>query len=366
MEVVRSGGARLPCLGGLAMTPAKLGAMTFDPVAKAQQLVDESTSWDTSVTVDAEPGDIPLVDVTTYFATGERVDLDAVAAVVREACETVGFFQLTGHGVPRSLIEATFAETRRLHALPADATDAIRLDRPDFPLRGVGYMPVGERKLPIRAHGNVNEAFVIKTDRDIGFDDNQWPDEHVIPGFRDAVERYAGAVEALAMRLLPIYAVALDMEPDFFDEGFTDPFWRLRMTHYPPVDRDLENDGDLGDYGIPPHVDTTFCTLLLQDSPGLTIYSTPRDAWVNAAVVDDAYVVNTGELLRQWTNDRFLSVRHFANNHGQDASRYSIPFFFNANADYPMACVPSCCGPDNPAKYPPVSYLQSQAVVQGE
>ena len=349
--------------------------MTFDPVAKARQLVEESTSWDTSVTVDAEPGDIPMVDVSAYFASGERADLDAVATVVREACETVGFFQLTGHGVPRPLIEATFAETRRLHALPADVTDRIRLDRPDFPLRGVGYMPVGERKLPIRSSGNVNEAFVIKTDRDIDFDDNQWPDERAIPGFRAAVERYAEAVEGLAMRLLPIYAVALDMAPDFFDEGFRHPFWRLRMTHYPPVHigrRDeRETDAELGDYGIPPHVDTTFFTLLLQDSPGLTIYSTLRDAWVNAAVVDDAYVVNTGELLRQWTNDRFLSVRHYANNNaannnGQDASRYSIPFFFNATADYPMACVPSCCGPDNPAKYPPVSYLQSQAVVQGE
>jgi isopenicillin N synthase-like dioxygenase len=266
-------------------------------------------------------------------------------------------------------------------------------------------MPVGERKLPIRDSGNVNEAFVIKTDREIGYDDNQWPDETAIPGFRAATERYARTVEALARRLLPIYAVALDVAPDFFDAGFTHPFWRLRMTHYPPVgeridgrgtdpgdsdlgdsdlgdnnlhdnnlhDNDLhDNDlhdnrreAGLGDYGIPPHVDTTFFTLLLQDSPGLTIYSTPRDAWVNADVIDGAYVVNTGELLRQWTNDRFLSVRHFANN-GRDTSRYSIPFFFNANADYPMQCIPTCCGPDNPPRYPPVSYLESQAVVQGE
>ncbi|MFT6039655.1 MAG: isopenicillin N synthase-like dioxygenase, partial [Candidatus Azotimanducaceae bacterium] len=46
--------------------------------------------------------------------------------------------------------------------------------------------------------------------------------------------------------------------------------------------------------------------------------------------------------------------------------RYSIPFFLNANSDYPMTCVPSCCGPDNPPKYPPISYAESQAVIQGE
>ena len=82
-------------------------------------------------------------------------------------------------------------------------------------------------------------------------------------------------------------------------------------------------------------------------------------------VVPGALVVNTGELLRQWSNDRFLSTRHFANN-ASDADRYSVPFFFNATADFPMACLPSCHGPDNPPKYPTISYLQSQGVTQGE
>jgi len=82
-------------------------------------------------------------------------------------------------------------------------------------------------------------------------------------------------------------------------------------------------------------------------------------------VVENAFVVNSGELLKQWTNDRFLSVRHFANVRG-DQDRYSIPFFFNANADYPMECVPTCCSADNPPRYPAISYNESQAVVQGE
>jgi isopenicillin N synthase-like dioxygenase len=75
--------------------------------------------------------------------------------------------------------------------------------------------------------------------------------------------------------------------------------------------------------------------------------------------------VNSGELLRQWSNDRFLSTRHFANNTSGE-SRYSVPFFFNANADYPMECLPSCHGPGNPPRYPTISYKESQAVVQGE
>ena len=161
--------------------------------------------------------------------------------------------------------------------------------------------------------------------------------------------------------MLPIYARALNMPKDFFNDAFINPLYRLRMTHYPAVALDPENA-----FGIAPHVDTSFCTILAQDQPGLTIFSERRKVWVNAPVVKDSFIVNTGELLKQWTNDRFLSTRHFAKNNTGTQSRYSIPFFFNANPHYVMSCIPSCCSGSNPAKYPPISYTQSQGVVQGE
>ena len=89
------------------------------------------------------------------------------------------------------------------------------------------------------------------------------------------------------------------------------------------------------------------------------------DEWIVVPVVPDAFVVNCGELLRHWSNDRFLSARHFVDNPGS-SSRYSIPFFFNANADHVMQPLASCFGPGNPLRYPPVSYRQSQAAAQGE
>jgi isopenicillin N synthase-like dioxygenase len=334
----------------------------FNPEKKEQQLLEEATSWNTSSPANAEPGDIPIVDISAYLATGDRSDLDTAAITLGEACETVGFYQLVGHDISPGLIGDTFDAARRFHALPLSTKQQITMDRPDWPVRGAGYMPVGERKLPRRATGNLNEAFLIKSDRNIDFDDNQWLSEHELAGFRSAVETYARAVTDLALRLLPVYAVALGLEPDFFSPGFRQPFWRLRMTHYPP---DTVHRNKTEAFGIAPHVDTTFFTLLLQDSPGLTIYSAKRGEWINTPVIDNAFVVNSGELLKQWSNDRFLSTRHFVNNSGH-ASRYSIPFFFNATADYPMACLPTCWDEHNPPKYPTISYLESQGVVQGE
>ncbi len=324
-------------------------AMAFDPQAKERALQAESARWDTSSPVEAEPGDIPIVDLTK--------DPGSAAATLRTASEEVGFFQLIGHGIASEELASILSWTETFHALDSATKASLAMDR-GWPLAGSGYLEVGHRKLPRRDAGNLNEALIIKTDRDNGFNQNQWPDDAALPGFREAVERYHGLVSEVALRLVPVYAAALDLEEDFFADAFTHPLARLRLSHYPPAP---EEKG----FGIAPHVDTTFFTLLLQGGPGLTIFSERRQQWINAPVLEDAFVVNSGELLRQWSNDRVLSTRHFARNLS-DVDRYSVPFFFNANADYPMECLPSCHGPGNPPKYPTISYLQSQGVVQGE
>ncbi|MBX2885219.1 MAG: hypothetical protein KTR32_35010 [Granulosicoccus sp.] len=333
----------------------------FDPEEKEKQLREESNSWDTTQIEDAQPGDIPVLDLSEYFETGSKTALNSIAQSLKTACEEVGFFSIVGHQVGKNQMQQMFETVRQFHALPLEVKQTLLMDRPDWPIGGVGYMPVKNRKLPSRDKPNLNEAFIVKCDNVLTMDDNQWPEESQLPKFRETVERYANTLENLGRRLMPIYATALNMPETFFDAAFTSPLYRLRMTHYPPLKLDSDDD-----FGIAPHVDTTFCTILAQDQPGLSIFSERRQIWVNAPALEDAFIVNTGELLKQWTNDRFLSVKHFANNNLGDQSRYSIPFFLNANPDYKMTYIESCCGPDNPPKYPPISYNESQATVQGE
>lgn len=333
----------------------------FDPGAKEQQLRSESEQWDTSKPEDARPDDIPTIDLEAYFTTGADEDLTLAAEQLRIACEETGFFSIIGHQVSNDDLSKTFEQVRQFHAMPIERKNQILMDRSDWPVGGMGYLPLKNRKLPARQTGNVNEAFIIKCDDTLGMDDNQWPEAEWLPEFRAQVERYAQQMVTLGKRMLPVYARALDMPDDFFQEAFNNPLFRLRMTHYPAVESDPENA-----FGIAPHVDTSFCTILAQDRPGLTVFSERRKVWVKAPVVKDSFIVNTGELLKQWTNDRFLSTRHFANNNTGSESRYSIPFFFNANPHHVMSCISSCCSDDNPARYPAISYAQSQAVAQGE
>lgn len=332
----------------------------FDPFAKERQLKLESARWDTRGPVEASESDIPLIDLGACFSNGSSSSLRSVAATLRDACERSGFFSIVGHGVPAEVIDDALAMTRRFHALSMDAKQSISMDCPDWPIGGVGYLPLNNRKLPARDAGNRNESFIIKRDHRIGFDDNRWPNRDQLPGFRESVEGYANELESLGRRLLPVFATALEVAPDFFDAAFARPFYRLRMTHYPSA----EGDTTPG-HGIAPHVDTTFCTILLQDSPGLTIFSEQRRQWLRVPLIDHAFIVNVGELLKIWTNDRFVSAKHFADNSGP-VSRYAIPFFFNAGSDYRMNCIPSCCDARNPPRYPPLSYNESQAAAQGE
>ena len=330
----------------------------FDAYAKEQALRKEASEWDTSDVRPAGSDDIPVLDIGPWQTSRDEQTLDCLAEELRFACEEVGFFSIVGHGVSHTLLSRMFEQVAAFHARPAAEKEAIRMDQASWPHGGMGYLPLRNRKLPARESANVNEAFLLKCDHRLGMDDNRWPDPAVLPEFRSTVDEYANAMVELALGMLPIFARALEMPSNYFETAFNSPFYRLRMTRYPPT--------EIAEYGINPHVDTTFMTILAQDSPGLAIFSERERAWIRVPALDGALVVNTGELLRQWTNDRFVSTKHFATNNHEATARYSIPFFFNANSDYVMECIPSCWSEDNPPRYPPVSYNGSQAVAQGE
>ena len=99
-------------------------------------------------------------------------------------------------------------------------------------------------------------------------------------------------------------------------------------------------------FGIAPHTDTSFLTLLApNDVPGLSI-RTESGKWIEAPAIPDAYVVNGGQLLQRWTNDYVLATPHRAVNRS-GGERYALAFFCDGNIDWPVAAVPTCVGPDH-------------------
>jgi len=260
----------------------------YNPQRKENQLRAESESWDTSKIEKAKPGDIPIIDLQPYFEHPCETTLNELAEKLHEVSTKVGFFYIKGHGIASELIDQTFSEIKRFHSLPLAEKMKIQMDRKGFPIGGVGYLPFQNRKLPTRKKGNANEAFIIKRQsggKSVSLEDNQWIPEKILPNFKHNIENYAMKMEHLALKLLPVYCRALSVDLNFFEEGFKSPMYRLRMTKYPSI-KNYEKD----EFGIAPHVDSTFITLLAQDKEGLVIYSEQRKCWINAPVVKDAFI----------------------------------------------------------------------------
>jgi isopenicillin N synthase-like dioxygenase len=295
---------------------------------------------------------IPAIDLGPYLA-GAPGAAERAAEQLRVALTEIGFYYILGHGVPAALVEAVFREAARFHALPLERKLAVGIDR-----HNVGYLPLQGDTLRTSTvatvtKANLNEAFFVARDLPADHPDvladrrfrsaNRWPEG--LPGFRAAVVGYCDTLERLVRRLVRLYARALDLPFDYFDAPFREPQYKLRMTHYPPQDAPAEDE-----FGIAPHTDTSFLTLLAPNPvPGLSI-RTQQGVWIAAPAVPGAFLVNGGQLLQRWTNDHFLATAHRAVNRS-GGERYALAFFCDAGIDWPIAAVPSCVGPQRPAKY---------------
>ena len=303
--------------------------------------------------------EIPIIDLGPYL-TGEPGAKEQAAVELRHAFENIGFYFITNHGVPQELIDEAFAAAARFHAQPLE--DKLKLKLNEY---NIGYLPMRggttrHSQLNQNNKPNVNEAFFIA--RDLTPDDpdvlagkafrtpNKWPSD--LPGFRETCLNYMNALEALALKLVPLYALALDLPESYFDEAFAKPMYKLRMSHYPPQEVVEDNE-----FGLAPHTDTSFMTLLAPNKvPGLSVRG-PSGKWIDAPVNDGAFLVNGGDMLRRWTNDRFLATPHrVVNRTGEE--RFALPFFFDCWAEHQMSCLPTCTTPENPPKYDPITYVE--------
>ena len=301
---------------------------------------------------------IPVIDFGPVFA-GVPGALERLAPQVGAACENVGFFYAAGHGVPEELIDRAFAASRRFHALPLEEKLKLRLNE-----NNIGYLPIdasvqGASTVHKATKPNRNESFFISHDRGPEHPDvaagtplrgrNQWPQS--LPDIRAPMVAYFQALGAMCDRILPVFAVALGMPPGYFAPFFAnEAHANLRFLHYPP--QPVEEDNL---FGQAPHTDNSFMTALARtDVPGLAV-RLPLGEWFAPPVIPGTFLINLGNIMRRWSNDRFLSTPHgVLNDSGTD--RYSIAYFHSPNVDAVIECLPSCISADNPARYPRAVY----------
>ena len=281
----------------------------------------------------------------------------AVAAELDDAFCRIGFCYIAGTGVDPALVASVFDASRRFHALPAASKQAIAVNAFHRGYIAPKSSIIRSSSVARVTRPNLSESFMAM--HEVNPDDatfgrplqgpNQWPAD--LPGFREAVTAYQSAMTGFARRFNRLLAIALDLPPAFFDPHFEHPTTWLRLLRYPP-----EPPGTPSDlYGAAPHTDYGFITFLAQDDLGGLEVRTRDGHWTPAPPIPDTFVVNIADMLARWTNDRWRSTPHRVRNpSGHD--RYSVPFFWDTDTESEIACLPTCTGPEQPARYEPVRF----------
>ena len=298
---------------------------------------------------------LPVIDLEGLEPTGAR--RPQIAAALDDAFRRTGFCYVAGTGVDSALVEAVFDASRRFHALPAAAKQALAINRFHRGYIAPKSSLIRTSSVARVTRPNLSESFVAMHEVDPDDDafgrplqgPNQWPRD--LPGFREAVTAYQAAMTGFARRFNRLLAVALGLPDTFFDPHFKRPTTWLRLLHYPP-----EPDGAPADqYGAAPHTDYGFITFLAQDGLGGLDVRARNGHWIPAPPMPGTFVVNVADMLARWSNDRWASTPHRVRNlSGRD--RYSVPFFWDTDMESEIACLATCSGPEDPPRYEPVRY----------
>ena len=298
---------------------------------------------------------LPIIDFAEVRAGDPRATREA-ARRIYEACTDFGFFYLANHGVPQPAIDGAVAVARRFFACPVEQKREVAINKNHRGFSEIGgALMYGARK-PDR-----KEFYTIGLE--LPADDpsvlageplrgpNNWP--RFLPALRPAYYRYYEEIGHCGAALLRAVALSLDVDEGFFEPRYRKRLQRTQMIHYPPQPPDLAAD----EFGVAPHTDYGCITLLWQDDKGgLQVRDRKTKTWIDATPIPGTLVINVGDLLGRWSNDRFASTPHrVINRSGGD--RYAIPFFFDCTIDHVMECLPGCSGPGNPAKFPPTTYM---------
>ncbi len=298
---------------------------------------------------------LPLIDLNDH--------IDRQARLIDEACRETGFFAIVGHDVPRSVVNAAWLTTEAFFDLPLSAKMDARSSDPEYPY---GYFPGGVEALA-RSRGvgtppDLKESFNLappvhhldEAGR-FGGVERIWPTRP--DGFEEAWSAYYGAMLQLSNRLMAVFARALGEADSFFESSLDQHLCALRGLNYPPL-IDTVRPGQLR---AGEHTDYGTLTILLPGpgTGGLEVQRTDG-RWQAVGPTGDqsAFVVNIGDMMQRWTNDRWRSTLHrvVIPDMGSRATerRQSLAFFHQPNWYARVEVLASCVDDGNPAKYEPV------------
>lgn len=278
---------------------------------------------------------IPNINIGHYLG-GEMspAERSAMLAELAAACEDHGFFLVHGHGC-EALIEAMFAQSQTFFALPREQRLQIERDA-DNPL---GYY---DKELT-KQKRDLKQVFDYKAGGHESSNPHRrsrWPQD--MPEFKEVLSEFFERFTQLSEDTMALIFTALGMPEDQVRETMQQGFGELhtssaRLNYYPAEDHLPADERDhvsgLGDMALHHHTDPGAITLLIQDDHGGLQARSKRAGWIDVAPVAGSIVVNIGDVLQVWSNDRCTAGVHRVVPVHSERGRFSTPYFYQPRFD---------------------------------
>lgn len=299
------------------------------------------------------PGDdrVPVVDLAVLRRPLRDCDREARARALERlatACRTCGTFYLENHGVPEDVLRHAATQFDAFFDLPLEE----RMEIVARPGEGSGYEPLDMGR-------ELNDSFSCA----LGADEfphltelpkqapNRWPRRPA--GFEEMVRQTMSALHRLGADVMSALALSLELPADHFDP-IVGPrqAGSIRARRYPP------QAAYEGRVGTNAHVDGLPLAFIVQnDVIGLET-EIPGSGWTAIEPRPGTIVCQLGSLFARWTNDRYVPNRHRVINADPSRERRSIIYWFPIHPETVITCLPTCCSPDDPPRYAPISFTR--------
>ncbi|XP_031272045.1 gibberellin 2-beta-dioxygenase 6-like [Pistacia vera] len=248
---------------------------------------------------------LPLIDLSGLNSPDEKDKLACTAAISRASSQW-GFFQVINHGISPELLKKMRKEQKLLFETSFENKATCGLLNNSYRW--------GNPTATTPKQFSWSEAFHIPLTRIS--DESCYGD---FTSLRIVMTEFAAAMSKLARLLARILAENLSQKRGEIDEICDERSCFLRLNHYPacPVSPEI--------FGLVPHTDSDFLTILYQDEVG-GLQLMKDSKWVAVNPIQDALIVNIGDLFQAWSNDVYKSVEHKVMANGK-MERYSIAYF---------------------------------------
>ncbi|KAL7623321.1 hypothetical protein AAE478_007002 [Parahypoxylon ruwenzoriense] len=319
---------------------------------------------------------IPVVDFSAW-SKGSADDKKRIAQELTDACRRVGFVYIVNHGVPSDALEEAFGWSKNLFDLPQEKK--MLAPHPPGPSVHRGYSWPGLEKVSQDIIKDGDEAKAaesrkiadFKESYEIGSEDselqpNVWLPEGVLPGFREFMTGFYWKCFGAGKELLRALAIGIGLDDeDWFLQFHSGENNQLRLLHYPPVEAEKLSSNVVA--RMPAHSDWGTITMLFQDECGGLQVEHPKEPghFIDATPMENAMVMNVGDLLMRWSNDMLKSTLHRValpptqdkqqmNDGLMTKPRYSIPYFVSPDPKAVIKCLSVCTDERHPIQYEPV------------